>query len=69
MYQFFLNALLPSQYSYLNINNIFNALILISELMNDSQREKFKEIIKLQIGLSFYDSFNQYHIKKLNCNF
>ena len=55
-----------TNYSVMNTNNIYNFLIVTLESLNDEQKKKFAENMKLQIGLSFYEDFKIYLFKKLS---
>lgn len=56
-------------YKYLNVNNIYNFIISIYDLLNDQQKDKLKDNIKLHVGLSFYNDLNTYYIKKFGAHF
>lgn len=53
-----------TNYSVVNKNNIFNAILCTFELLNDEQSKKYVEILKLQIGITFFDELKIYCCKK-----
>lgn len=71
MYELIYNVITNNtNYKYLNTNNIYNCLINIYEsIIEEENKDKFKNIIKLNIGLSFYNDLEIYYIKKFNKKF
>ena len=49
-----------SNYSVENINNLNNTLINLFEILDEEQKKKFVNIIKINIGLKFYDQLKNY---------
>lgn len=53
-----------SNYGICNVNNIYNHMILTSEMLDDNDKKKYIESIKIQIGMSFYNDFKNYIFRK-----
>lgn len=54
-----------SNYRVQNINNIYNLLIKILLILNETQRKDIITEIKLIVGVTFHTDFKNYMIKKL----
>lgn len=52
-----------SNYNMVNLPNIYNLLISIL-LLEDIDENEILQMIKLNMGMTFYDGFKQYIIKK-----
>ncbi len=59
------SAMKTTNYSLLNIDNIYKFMILTMETLDDQQKKKFIENLKLQMGMTFYDDFKVYLFRKL----
>ena len=54
-----------TNYSLINTPNLFNIFIhVLKELDNDNKRIQFIEEIRLQMGLTWFESFKSYVAKK-----
>ena len=70
MYEYIIGSILKSSnYSYMNKNNIFNFIINVYDILNDNQKIKLKEYIKINIGMSFYKDLELYYFQKLGESF
>lgn len=54
-----------TNYSVLNIDNVYKFCIVTMETLTDEQNIKFVENMKLQIGMSYYDDFKLYVYRKM----
>lgn len=54
-----------TNYRLTNTSNMYNFFISVMELMESNQIPKFIENIKIHIGMTFYNDFKIYYIKKL----
>ena len=54
-----------TNYNVVNIDNVYKFNIVTMETLNDEQRKKFIENMKIQMGMSFYDDFKMYLFRKL----
>ena len=54
-----------TNYSVLNVDNVHKFNIVTMETLNDEQKKRFIENMKLQMGMSFYDDFKMYLFRKL----
>lgn len=59
------SVLKTSNYSVINIDNVYKFHIITMETLNEEQKKKFVENMKLQMGMSFYDEFKMYLFRKL----
>lgn len=54
-----------SPYSYVNVCNMYNLLYCVIKSADDEQKKKdFIEMIKLNMGMTFYNDFMAYLLKK-----
>ena len=53
-----------TNYDLMNINNIYNFINLF-DILEDEQIKKVTDLIKINIGMTFYKSFRQYLFNKL----
>lgn len=54
-----------TNYAYLNTNNIYNFIYeIIKKCESDEEKEEIKSLIKLHIGMSFYNNFISYCSRK-----
>lgn len=55
-----------SPYTLMNINNIHNFILSSMKNMNDEDKKKYVQQIKLNIGMSYYLSLREYVFRKLS---
>lgn len=60
----YFNDYTRNSYNILNENNIFNFIITTFDMLNDEQKEKYINNIKLLIGNKFYQDIRLYIFKK-----
>lgn len=66
MWNYIISSISKStNYNLLNIDNIYKFMIITMETLNEEQKKKFTENIKLQLGMTFYRDFNMYIFRKL----
>lgn len=66
MYNYIISYLTSnSNYSLMNINNIYNCMINIFEILNEEQKSKFINIIKINVGKKFIHDFKLYIFEKV----
>lgn len=66
MFQSTITYLMNStNYGITNNNNMYNFMISVMETMNDEQKEKFIDNMKIHIGMTFYNNFKLYVFTKL----
>ena len=54
-----------TNYSVINMPCLYNLFIyVLKELKNEDERDKFLEECRLQMGITFYDNFRAYVLKK-----
>jgi ABC-type transporter MlaC component len=59
-------AMSNTNYSWVNINNIYNCMInQMSILETDEQKKEFIQIIKINIGNTYCDLLKNYLFKKI----
>lgn len=54
-----------SNYNLMNVDNIYKFMIVTMETLNEDQKKKFVENIKLQLGMTLYEDFKMYVFRKL----
>lgn len=55
-----------TNYKTVNVNNIYNTFIALIDLCKtDDEVQNIKKLIKINIGQTFYNEFQQYVMKKL----
>lgn len=53
-----------SNYGVINYNNVYNCFIDMMHVSGKEENKQFIEMIKKNIGMSFYHSFKEYFIYK-----
>ena len=54
-----------SNYGVTNMNNMFNFIISVMEILDESQNKELMDKMILHLGKSFYKKFQKYLITKL----
>ena len=54
-----------TNYSVINVDNVYKFIIVTMETLNEEQKKKLIENMKLQMGMSFYEEFKMYLFRKL----
>jgi hypothetical protein len=58
-------ALSSSNYSLANMNNMYNFIISILDIINDEEKQQLIDSLILHMGKTFYKGFRSYLIEKL----
>jgi hypothetical protein len=58
-------ALSMTNYSVTNINNLYNFILSIMDLLTEEQNQKLIDSLILHLGRSFYKDFRTYIINKI----
>lgn len=67
MYNLLLNIFnSKTNYKYINMPNVFNFIISMLENKNNDDRKIIIDKIKINMGMTFYNEFQQYYIKKVD---
>ena len=54
-----------SNYGVTNMNNLFNFLLSMMDILNNEQNEELMDKMVIHLGKSFYKKFQKYVITKL----
>jgi hypothetical protein len=54
-----------SNYSMMNMNNLFNFMITTMEMQTDENKTLFVQNMRINMGITVSDQFKQYVFKKL----
>lgn len=66
MWSYLSSTLMKStNYSVVNIENVYRFNVVTMETLNDEQKKKFIENMKLQMGMSFFDDFKMHLFRKI----
>ena len=67
MYSYIASYILGnSNYKIQNINNIYNFIICMLDNKKNEERQEILKLIKINIGMNFYNDFKIYYYNKLN---
>jgi hypothetical protein len=55
-------------YSYINTNSLYNLFIATLKSSSEDQQRDLIENIKINLGMSWFDSFKTYALRKLPIN-
>lgn len=58
-------ALSNTNYGVTNMNNLYNFLLIVMDILTDEQKTQFIDSMILQLGRSFYKNFRVYTITKV----
>ena len=58
-------TLSSSNYGITNMNNLYNFILSIMDILSEEQKEELLDKLLLNLGRSFYREFRKYVIEKL----
>jgi hypothetical protein len=58
-------ALSNSNYGVTNMNNLYNFIISLMDILNDEQKQEMIDSLILNLGKTFYKEFRTYMITKV----
>ena len=57
-----------SNHGMINYNNLYNFLIDIFKRMSNEERDEFVRSMKIHLGMTFFENFKSYCMRKLDHN-